>query len=215
MRTMADQTGGPEGRAETAAERRARLIGVARDVIADEGVAACTFRRLAQAAGCSTRPFTHAFGSRDGMLREVALSTWEGSPVDVDDPVDPAGAPADWDPLDQLARIGAHWLPTTDERARAERIYLEIVLYCMNRPDLWGEILGFSAGANRQVALILEEGRRRGRIRDDLPVEDLVMAYWSYHAGLGLVAVYEARDLPRERVDPLWRSGLEALLGPR
>lgn len=212
---MADRTGSAAGRAESAAERRARLIGVARDVIADEGVAACTFRRLAQAAGCSTRPFTHAFGTRDSLLREVALSTWEGSSIDVDDPVDPAHEPAGWDPIDALDRVGAHWLPTTDERVRAERIYLEIVLYCMNRPDLWREILGFSDGANRQVALILAEGRRRGLIRDDLPLEDLVMAYWSYHAGLGLVAVYEAAYLPRERVGGLWRSGLEALLGPR
>ncbi len=202
-------------RRETADERRARLVVVARDLIADEGVAACTFRRLAKAAGCSTRPFTHAFGTRDALLREVALSTWEGSPVDVDAPVDPAGAPADWDPIGELERIGSHWLPATDARARDERVYLEIVLHCMTRPELWREILGFSAGANRQVALILEEGRRRGRVRNDLPVEDLVMAYWSFHAGLGLVAVYEAPYLPRERIDPLWRAGLEALLGPR
>ncbi len=203
------------GRRETEAERRQRLIGVARGVIADEGIAACTFRRLAQAAGCSTRPFTHAFGTRNGLLRAVALSTWEGSPIDVDSPADPAGAPADWDPIAALDRVGAHWLPTTDERARAERIYLEIVLYSMSTPDLWREILGFSDGANRQVALILAEGRRRGLVRDDLPLEDLVMAYWSYHAGLGLVAVYEAAFLPRERIGELWRSGLEALLAPR
>jgi len=202
-------------RRETADERRARLVAVARDLIAAEGVAACTFRRLAQAAGCSTRPFTHAFGTRDALLREVALSTWAGSPIDVDAPADPVGAAADWDPIAELERVGAHWLPTTDARARDERVYLEIVLHCMTRPDLWREVLGFSAGANRQVALILEEGRRRGRVRDDLPVEDLVMAYWSYHAGLGLVAVYEERYLPRERIDPLWRAGLEALLAPR
>lgn len=212
---MAQGEGRTVERPESAAERRARLIGVARDVIADEGVAACTFRRLAKAAGSSTRPFTHTFGTRDALLREVALSTWEDSLLDVAHPVDPAGAPADWDPIAELERLGAHWLPTTDARTKAERVYLEIVLHCMTRPELWREILGFSDGANRQVALILEEGRRRGRIRDDLPVEDLVMAYWSYHAGLGLVAVYEAPYLPRERIDPLWRAGLEALLGPR
>ncbi|MSO48062.1 MAG: TetR family transcriptional regulator [Thermoleophilia bacterium] len=50
---------------ETADQRRARLIVVARDVIAEQGVAACTFRTLAKAAGSSTRPFTHAFGTRD------------------------------------------------------------------------------------------------------------------------------------------------------
>lgn len=215
MRTMAGGTSRTVERPESAAERRARLIGVARDVIADEGVAACTFRRLAKGAGCSTRPFTHAFGTRDALLREVALSTWEVSPLGAGHPVDPAGAPADWDPITELERLGAHWLPTTDARTRAERVYLEIVLHCMTRPALWREILSLSDGANRQVTLILEEGRRRGRIRDDLPVEDLVMAYWSYHAGLGLVAVYEAAFLPCERIDPLWRAGLEALLGPR
>lgn len=116
------------GRRETEAERRQRLIGVAREVIADEGVAACTFRRLAAAAGCSTRPFTHAFGTRDVLLREVALSTWVDSPIDVHRLVDPAGEPEGWDAIAELVRVGRHWLPLTAEGARAERIYLELSL---------------------------------------------------------------------------------------
>ena len=59
---------------ETAEQRKVRLVGIARDVIARDGVAGCTFRRLAAAAGTSTRPFTHAFGTRENLLREVAHS---------------------------------------------------------------------------------------------------------------------------------------------
>lgn len=202
-------------RRETAAERRRRLVAVARDVIADEGVAACTFRRLAAAAGCSTRPFTHAFGTREALLREVALSTWEDSPIDVGSAVDPARGPVEWDALAELARIGRHWLPLTPDAARAERVYLEIVLHSLNHPELWRELNGFSAGANRQIELIIAEGQRRGRIRTDQSTEELMLAYWSFHAGLGLVAVYEEQALPMGSIEPLWESGLEALLAAR
>ncbi len=198
--------------AETGAERRARLVEIARDVIADEGIAACTFRRLAAAAGTSTRPFTHAFGTRDALLREVALSTWEDSPVDVDAAPGSFDRPADWDAIGELVDIGAGWLPLSDVQARGERVYLEIILHCMTSPPLQRELLGFSEAANRQLAALVAEAQRRGQVRDDEPAHDLVMAYWAYHAGLAVTALYEPTELPRDMVARIWASGVRALL---
>lgn len=195
---------------ESAEERRRRLVGIARDLIAEEGVSACTFRRLAAAGGTSTRPFTHAFGTRDALLRAVALSTWEDSPVDVHGEVAPADRPADWDCVEELAAIGSNWLPLTPEQTRSERVYLEIILFCLTRPDLRRELLGFSAAANRQLAAVVEEGQRRGQVRSDRSAHDLVMAFWSYHAGMALVAIYEPEEL--SDLAEVWRDGVRALL---
>lgn len=211
---MADRTGSAAGRAESAAERRARLVGVARDVIAEEGVAACTFRRLAQAAGCSTRPFTHAFGTRDRLLREVALATWEASSFDRAPLADPTRLPADWDCVEELVAIGETFLPLTDALRASERIYIEIVLHSLERPALAAELLEFSRAANHRVGQLLDEGRRRGQVTSPLATADLTMAYWSLQEGLALTALYEPTELRQDRIRPIWRAGVAALVRP-
>ncbi|MBM3681350.1 MAG: TetR/AcrR family transcriptional regulator [Actinobacteria bacterium] len=214
MRTMAGGTSRTAERPESAAERRARLIGVARDVIADEGVAACTFRRLAQAAGCSTRPFTHAFGTRDGLLREVALQTWEASPFDRSPLADPARLPPDWDCVAELVAIGETFLPVTDDLHRSERVYIEIILFSLTRPALAAELLAFSRAANHRVTQLIDEGRRRGQVTSTQATGDLTMAFWSLQEGIALTALYEPTELRRDRIAPIWRAGVEALMRP-
>lgn len=200
--------------AETAAERRERLIGVARDLIAREGVAACTFRRLAAAAGTSTRPFTHAFGSRDNLLRAVALTTWDDSPIDVHGATGERTFPADWDCIEELRTMGEHWLPLTEQAALAERIYVEIQLFALNEPELHAMLVSMSEAANAAIVRLLDEGRRRGQVRDDVVSEELVIAYWALMDGLSIRAMYQAEPAMIDRVRRLWRDGLERLLRP-
>jgi AcrR family transcriptional regulator len=209
---MATRTGRAAERAETAVERRARLIGVACEVIADEGVAACTFRRLAQAAGCSTRPFTHAFGTRDGLLREVALLTWEASPFDRAPLEDPTRLPPDWDCVAELVAIGETFLPIMDDLRQSERVYIEVVLFSLTRPALAAELLEFSRAANHRVAQLIDEGRRRGQVTSAQATEDLTMTFWALQEGLVLMALYEPAELRRERIAPIWRAGVAALM---
>lgn len=203
----------PRGR-ETAEERRRRLIAVAREVIAAEGVAACTFRRLAAAAGTSTRPFTHAFGTRDELLRAVALSTWEGSPIDVAAAIGPVERPSDWDCLAELLPIGEALLPLDAASSLAERVYIEIILHALTRPDLHRELLGFSAAANAHLEALVVEGQRRGQVTEAQPAAELAMAYWGLHEGLAITSLYEPRALPPAMVRRLWREGVRRLLAP-
>lgn len=199
---------------ETVEQRRERLIAVARDLIAHEGVAACTFRRLAAAAGTSTRPFTHAFGTRDNLLRAVALGTWSESPIDVHSAAAVIERPADWDCVEELLEIGEHWLPLDEERALAERVYVEIQLFALNHPELHEMLLGFSFAANAVMAQLIGEGQRRGQVRTDVAADDLVMSFWGLYDGLGLTGIYEPTALPPERLQRIWRDGLGRLLRP-
>ena len=199
---------------ETADQRRARLIDVAREVIAEQGVAACTFRTLAKAAGTSTRPFTHAFGTRDALLRAVALTTWDDSEISVHEPITEIERPDYWNCIDELVRMGEAWLPLSDERTSGERIYIEIVMFSLNHPELRRELLSFSYAANAHVAVIIAEGQRRKQVRTDRTAHELVMSFWSYHEGLAFSSLYETEALPRELVQGLWRDGVRRLLQP-
>jgi AcrR family transcriptional regulator len=199
---------------ETSEERRARLISVATQLIARDGVAACTFRNLAHEAGCSTRPFTHAFGTRDALLREVALRTWDDAEFDYDTLDDPTALPASWDCAEALVEIGLDFLPHSPALRESERIYIEIVLYSLTRPELGEELLTFSRAANQRVIQLLDEGKRRGQVTAEQSSADLVMAFWSFQEGIALTALYESSELPMERVAPIWRAGVKALLRP-
>ena len=60
----------------------------------------------------------------------------------------------------------------------------------------------------------LEEGTRRGQVTTEQSTADLVMAFWSFQEGVALTSLYEASELPMERVLPIWRAGVRALLRP-
>lgn len=200
--------------AETKEERTRRLITVARELIAKEGVAACTFRGLATAAGSSTRPFTHAFGTRERLLRAVALATWEDSAVDVHRGDGGLERPAGWSCIEELIAIGEQFLPLDPERAQSERVYIEILMYGLAHPPLHRELLGFSEAANAQLAKLVAEAQRRGEIRSDRAPLDLVLAFWSFHEGLAITSLYEPESLPPALLADLWGDGVRRLLAP-
>jgi len=200
--------------AETAENRRTRLVVIARGVIAEQGIAACTFRTLAKAAGTSTRPFTHAFGTREALLRAVALTTWDTNDLGVRTVIVGIARPAHWNCIDEVTQLGEAWLPLSDEKSSGERIHLEIVLYGLSHPELEQELLGFSSASNNHMAVIFSEGQKRQQLRTDRTVQELVMAYWSYAEGLSFSAVYEPKALPRDMLLGLWRDGLRRLLQP-
>ncbi|MCY1670045.1 TetR/AcrR family transcriptional regulator [Novosphingobium sp. SL115] len=49
-------------------ERRAQVVAIAFDLVADRGIEALTFREIAAAAGCSTSIVSHYFGNKNELL---------------------------------------------------------------------------------------------------------------------------------------------------
>lgn len=49
-------------------ERRAEVVRIAFDLVADRGIEALTFREIAAAAGCSTSIVSHYFGNKNELL---------------------------------------------------------------------------------------------------------------------------------------------------
>lgn len=68
---------GPSGSAQSQGERtRTRLLREATEILAAEGVAALTVRRVTQAAGCSTiGVYTH-FGGKEGLVEAALLDAY-------------------------------------------------------------------------------------------------------------------------------------------
>jgi AcrR family transcriptional regulator len=52
-------------------ERRAQVVEIAFDLVADRGIEALTFREIAAAAGCSTSIVSHYFGNKNELLFSV------------------------------------------------------------------------------------------------------------------------------------------------
>lgn len=52
-------------------ERRAQVVAIAFDLVADEGIEALTFREIAAATGCSTSIVSHYFRNKNELLFKV------------------------------------------------------------------------------------------------------------------------------------------------
>jgi AcrR family transcriptional regulator len=68
---------------------RRRIVGVAREVVAAEGVETLSMRTLAEAAGVSVTTLYNLFGTKEAIVRALAvdvLETFDGWVRDVDEP---------------------------------------------------------------------------------------------------------------------------------
>ena len=95
-------------------EWRARVAETAADLIADEGLPAMTFRRLAERLGCSTTVISHYFADRSQLLQSVY------------DIVNAEAAAVRASSLTSRTPIHAFGdlLPVTGRRARTWRVWL-------------------------------------------------------------------------------------------
>jgi hypothetical protein len=71
-----------------------------------------------------------------------------------------------------------------------------------------------SVSANAKVVELLDEGKRRGQVRDDIASDELVVAYWALMDGLSVRAIYQTEPTVIDRTRRLWRDGIERLLRP-
>src|SRR5215213_5805048 len=76
-RPMAQAPASPRSRAGRPDETREALLAAAHDLLAREGAAALTVRRIAAAAGVSTMNVYSRFGGKDGVLDALLIEGFE------------------------------------------------------------------------------------------------------------------------------------------
>lgn len=190
------------------AERRRELLLVAAALIADRGIAACTFRALAERAGTSTAPFTYAFGTRAAMLAEVADMAWGqlGSEAEA------IGDYGD-DPLGALKRLCDWGLPLKNEDDIWIRVYGAAVFHSLEDREL-GRALAERDREGAPVYLdLIRACQEAGQIPKERDPEDVLAAIWALEVGL-LEATFSHPDyFTKERLRRVWDRSFADVTG--
>ena len=99
-RPMAQAPASPRSRAGKPDETREALLAAAHDLLATEGAAALTVRRIAAAAGVSTMNVYSRFGGKDGVLDELFIHGFQRMSDEM------ADSPTSDDPIEDLMECG-------------------------------------------------------------------------------------------------------------
>jgi AcrR family transcriptional regulator len=144
--------------------KRAELLQAALAVIAEEGYAAASLRKVAQRAGCTTGAVTYYFSSREEMMAAVLENRF--------------------DLFDELAR-GAdgrgdirsgfeRWMDWANAEDPKERLAgFQLLAHARHEPALAVVYQRRYARYRDRLASVLAQGQERGAVRKDIPAQVL------------------------------------------
>ena len=184
-------------------ETRAALLAAAHDLLATEGPAALTVRRIAAAAGVSTMNVYSRFGGKDGVLDELFI---DGFRRMTDEMVD---TPTTDDPIADLRSCGEAYRAF----ARRNPTYYSL-MFDRTVPDFVPSERAVEAalGSHARVVARVERAMAEGAIERGDPFE-VASALWACDHGL---ASLEARTPSTEAHlfdwDAIARRALDAML---
>ncbi|MFI5273250.1 MAG: TetR/AcrR family transcriptional regulator [Ktedonobacterales bacterium] len=116
-------------RAETTAERRAAILAAAIRVLARDGLAATTTRKIAAAAGVNQAMLGYYFGGKDELLFEVLRTMMQATESVAREALPPGTAPQEA----IAAGIRAFWAQV-EAAPELQVMQYELTLYALRRP---------------------------------------------------------------------------------
>ncbi len=183
--------------------RRAELIAAALKVIAEEGFAAASLRKVAQRAGCTTGAVSYYFANKEAMMAAVIESRFD----DFDSLLEIRGG------LDGVRRMFERWLEMTN----AEPGWiagLQLLAYARHDPALAATYQRRYAHYRKILTGIMAEGQQQGWIRQDIPAEMLADQLSAMGDGWMMLYPIEPERFGADRVDALL-DATTALISPR
>jgi AcrR family transcriptional regulator len=147
--------------------RRTELLDAVLAVIAEEGIAAASLRKVAERAGCSTGAVTYYFANREEMMAAVIESQFDvfdamlrASDESSDGKLDIRGGLRRWlDSLDASAE-GGGWVAN-----------FQLLSLARHEPALAAVYQRRYARYRDVFTSMLAKGQRQGTIRKDIPAE--------------------------------------------
>ncbi|MFI8933180.1 TetR/AcrR family transcriptional regulator [Streptomyces sp. NPDC053474] len=143
------------------AARRTELLAAAASLIAQEGYASVSLRKVAQRAGCTTGTVTYYFASKEELVIALAESRFD----QYDAILEGGGAGAD------IRTMFERWLAPAAGDPEFWPVMFQLLSHARYEP-------GFAALIERRYTrfrevctTILERGQAQGRIRDDIPAD--------------------------------------------
>jgi AcrR family transcriptional regulator len=178
----------------------AALLHAAERVVAEDGAAGLSVRRVAVDAGTTTRAVYSVFGSKEGLVVALGARAFDllGSMV--------AALPPTADPQGDIVRAGLVFRRFTREHPALFRIAIQ-------RADVSAEEGKGFADAGFRALGVLEEAVARLEGSGQLGNRSAGSAVWGFHALCEGLAVLETRCLlGNEDAEALWTDALSALV---
>lgn len=168
--------------------RRAEIVRVTVDLLAEGGVAAVNFRTIAEKLGGSTTIVTHYYGTREELLNDIVQRSTEGWHTELATLEKAATTPAE-----RLAILLVWLLPTTRSGLREERARINLLSSQLVGPSPRRAFTGWDDTIRQILHDHVEQLVTRSRV--DAVVESLRVTT----NGIVLSAVERPSKWPKER----------------
>ncbi|WP_371234481.1 TetR/AcrR family transcriptional regulator [Pseudomonas sp. QE6] len=144
--------------------KRAELLAAAIAVIAEDGYAGASMRKVAKHAGCTTGAVTYYFANKEEMVSAVAQNLFDKVEALME---------INRDQLDikSLIQQWHQWISFED--LDSWLAWLQLLSHARHEPAFSNVIKQRYAHFRQISASLIEEGQRQGKIRDDIPADVL------------------------------------------
>jgi AcrR family transcriptional regulator len=184
--------------------RRAELLDAAMKVIAEEGFAAASLRRVAQRAGCTTGAVSYYFANKEAMMAALIESRF-----DVFDKLLEFEA----DDLAGVRESFERWFEVTTTEDAVWMAGLQLLAYARHEPALAATYQRRYARYRQVFARILASGQEHGWVRRDIPAEILADQLSAMGDGWMMLYPIEPERFGPERVKALLDATM-AIIAP-
>ncbi|MBS0410219.1 MAG: TetR/AcrR family transcriptional regulator [Proteobacteria bacterium] len=184
--------------------RRSALLEAAMRVIAEEGFAAASLRRVAQRAGVSTGAVTYSFANKEAMLTAVIESQFDRFDTLLDVELSPQGVRAMFERWLEMCRAdeGGEWVSG-----------FQLLAYARHDPVLADIYQRRNARFRAAAAEMLARGQERGWVRTDVPADLLADQLTAMGDGWMILLPIEPERFGPARVSALLDATM-ALIAP-
>ena len=198
-RQAAKKRGRPIGDREA---KSGELVAAARAVIARDGYAAASLRKVAQEAGASTGAVTYYFENKEAMVLAVAETLYD----EFDAWLEAQGGGCD---PRALCNNMLTW--TTWGGSETWLVCLQLLVGARSDPELAGVVEKRSASFRAALAKLLEDGQAQGLIRSDFPADVLADQFSAMADGWALTYPLEPARFGQGRIHHLVASAASML----
>jgi AcrR family transcriptional regulator len=183
--------------------KRRELLKAATSVIAEEGLANTSLRKVAARAGCTTGAVTYYFADKEELVASVADIGFDR----FDAMLTAAREETD------IRRVFERWFArgTTDH---FWPVLFQILAHARHDPGLAALIAGRYARYRRVHTEILAEGQRRGTVRDDIPADVLADQLSAMGDGWMMMLPIEPKRFAKKRVQTLLDATMALIAAP-
>ncbi|MEV0084019.1 TetR/AcrR family transcriptional regulator [Saccharopolyspora sp. NPDC050642] len=185
------------------AAKRAELLKAATSVIAQEGYANASLRKVARRAGCTTGAVTYYFANKEELVTALAESrfdTYDAMLEAVREQTD-------------IKALFQRWLDLTTGDPEFWPVMSQLLAHARYEPALSAVIEQRYARYRAVHATILEAGQERGTVRDDIPADLLADQLAAMGDGWMMMFPFEPERFTPSRVRALVDAAL-TLIAP-